>query len=146
MAINLIIYASHVFFGLGQAYDTGGSGPTLTTRIQMRAALCGASSNALPLGTVPRPKGPGGPPPRLFFGYFGRRFSGLPSNRGCRARPCAPALSTKMILAELIQMEEAPWGDMRGKPLDSRGLAEEYGVASKTVRIGNATAKGSARV
>lgn len=60
----------------------------------------------------------------------------------------APALSTKMILAELNQMDEAPWGDMRGKPLDSRGLAnllKEYGVTSKTVRIGNATPKGYSR-
>jgi hypothetical protein len=82
MAINLIIYASHVFFGVGQAYDTGGSGPTLTTRIQMRAALYGASSNVLPLGTVPVGKAPGVRPRAFFFGYFGRLFLGLPSHRG----------------------------------------------------------------
>lgn len=60
----------------------------------------------------------------------------------------APALSTKMIVAELIQMEEAPWGDMRGKPLDPRRLAyllKGYGVTSKTVRIGDATPKGYSR-
>ena len=45
-------------------------------------------------------------------------------------------------------MEESPWGDLRGKPLDSRGLSRrlaKYGVKPKTVRIGVVTAKGYSR-
>ena len=34
------------------------------------------------------------------------------------------ALHTKTILARLIALEESPWGDLRGKPLDDRGLAK----------------------
>jgi hypothetical protein len=59
----------------------------------------------------------------------------------------AEALSTETILAELIAMDEAPWGDLRGKPLNSRGLAQRlnrYEVKSKNVRIGNAVVKGYA--
>lgn len=58
------------------------------------------------------------------------------------------AVSTQEILAGLIGMDEAPWGDLRGKALDSRGLAmrlKHYGVSSKTVRIGTATPKGYTR-
>jgi Protein of unknown function (DUF3631) len=57
-------------------------------------------------------------------------------------------VTTRTILAELCNIEEAPWADMRGKPLDSRGLAnllKEYGVRSVTVRIGNITVKGYRR-
>jgi hypothetical protein len=59
----------------------------------------------------------------------------------------AEALSTETILAELIDSEEAPWGDLRGKALNSRGLANRlrnYGVSPKVVRIGNATPRGYA--
>jgi Protein of unknown function (DUF3631) len=48
----------------------------------------------------------------------------------------------------LIDLEEAPWGDLKGKPLDERGLANRlraYGVKSKTIRLGTATAKGYRR-
>jgi hypothetical protein len=54
-------------------------------------------------------------------------------------------LSTDTILASLNDMEEAPWQSIRGKPLDARGLSSRlgrYGVRSKTVRDGEATAKG----
>jgi hypothetical protein len=59
-------------------------------------------------------------------------------------------LSTTDILERLNNMEEAPWGDSRGKALDARGLARKlfpYGVKSKTIRMtqGSATAKGYAR-
>jgi hypothetical protein len=60
----------------------------------------------------------------------------------------AKAMSTETILHELNGLEDAPWGDMRGKPLDSRGLAmrlKKYGVASKVVRIGTSTPRGYAR-
>jgi phage/plasmid primase-like uncharacterized protein len=55
------------------------------------------------------------------------------------------AMSTVDILAALIALEEAPWGDLRGKPLDSRRLAtflRPYGVSSKTVRIDGDIIKG----
>ena len=48
------------------------------------------------------------------------------------------ALSTNEILPLLIALEEAPWGDLKGKPLDARRLANllnPYGVASKQVKV-----------
>lgn len=51
-------------------------------------------------------------------------------------------MSSKSILEELIKLEESPWGDLRGKPLDERGLARrlrEYGVKSKSINIGTGT-------
>jgi len=58
------------------------------------------------------------------------------------------ALATETILTALHTIEEAPWGDLRGKPLDSRRLANylrPYGVSSKVVRIGVSTARGYSR-
>jgi hypothetical protein len=55
------------------------------------------------------------------------------------------ALSSEFIVAELRKLEEAPWDDMRGKPLDPRRLAimlREYGIRSKTIRLGTTTSKG----
>jgi hypothetical protein len=57
-------------------------------------------------------------------------------------------LSTETIIMKLLDLEEAPWGDLRGKPLDPRGLASRlkpYGVKSTTVRIGSSTPKGYRR-
>ena len=53
-------------------------------------------------------------------------------------------MSSKAILEALHKMDEAPWGDLNGKPLDERGLARrlrQYGVKSTTVRFGEATPK-----
>jgi hypothetical protein len=50
----------------------------------------------------------------------------------------AAEMATKEILRALTALEEAPWGDISGKPLDARGLANHlrpYGVKSGTVRI-----------
>jgi hypothetical protein len=61
------------------------------------------------------------------------------------------AMATTAILAALHAMPEAPWNDLRGKPINDRGLAvrlRQYGVKSKTVRIGPSTTgtpKGYAR-
>ncbi len=52
----------------------------------------------------------------------------------------ADSLWTKTILTALHKIKESPWGDLRGKPLDARGLAWRlglYGVHSKKVRIGD---------
>jgi Protein of unknown function (DUF3631) len=47
-------------------------------------------------------------------------------------------LQTSAILQALIGMGESPWGDLRGKPLDVRGLANrlrQYEVKPKVVRV-----------
>ena len=49
------------------------------------------------------------------------------------------SLSTKDVLARLCLLEDAPWNDLKGKPITDRQLSQrlgEYGVKSKTVRIG----------
>ncbi|MDN5978108.1 DUF3631 domain-containing protein [Acidipropionibacterium jensenii] len=54
-------------------------------------------------------------------------------------------LATEDLLDKLTAMDEAPWSDLRGKPLDSRGLARhlsKYGVASKNLRIGGRVCRG----
>ncbi|MCH8095623.1 MAG: DUF3631 domain-containing protein [Proteobacteria bacterium] len=58
------------------------------------------------------------------------------------------SMSTASILAALNAKEEAPWGDLKGKPLDSRRLAyflKKYGVRSKDVRLGETVVKGYTR-
>lgn len=58
------------------------------------------------------------------------------------------AMSTEMILERLHALPESPWGDLRGKPLDARGLGNrlrQYGIRSKTVRLGTHTPKGYTR-
>jgi hypothetical protein len=61
----------------------------------------------------------------------------------------ADALATETILERLHKLDEAPWAELvAGKPLNARGLAHrlrDYGVSSKTVRIGEKTPKGYAR-
>jgi hypothetical protein len=57
-------------------------------------------------------------------------------------------LSTASILESLAALEEAPWGDMYGKPIDSRRLARmlgKYGASPKVVRIGDTTPRGYTR-
>ncbi len=58
------------------------------------------------------------------------------------------AMATEDILEALRQLDEAPWADLRGKPIDSRHLANylrPYGVASKNVRVGLSVKRGYAR-
>lgn len=60
----------------------------------------------------------------------------------------ADAMFTESILEALHALDESPWGDLRGKPLDARGLSRflsPYGVKSQTVRLGTGTAKGYRR-
>lgn len=57
-------------------------------------------------------------------------------------------LSTEAILEALHDMDESPWGDLRGKVLDARTLArylKPYGVFRTTIRTGHKTAKGYRR-
>jgi hypothetical protein len=54
-------------------------------------------------------------------------------------------LSTEMILGKLCALEESPWGDWYGKPLNPRGLAKllkPYGARSVKVRIGEQSVRG----
>lgn len=56
-----------------------------------------------------------------------------------------PAMFTTDILDALNAMEEAPWGNLRGHPLDARGLSNRlrpYGVKRHQVRIGDEVNKG----
>jgi hypothetical protein len=55
---------------------------------------------------------------------------------------------TLSILEALNGIEDAPWGDIRGKPLDARGLSRrlaKYGIERHTVRIGVVVGKGYSR-
>ena len=55
---------------------------------------------------------------------------------------------TEKILEELIKLDEAPWGDLRGRPLDSRRLAKylrPYGIKPRDVRICGMVLRGYTR-
>jgi hypothetical protein len=54
-------------------------------------------------------------------------------------------LFTDTILEHLNRLDESPWGNLRGKPLDARGLArrlKRYDVTPKQIRIDDKTSKG----
>ncbi len=56
-------------------------------------------------------------------------------------------LHTDVLIEHLIGLDESPWGDLRGKPIDSRGLArmlKKYDVSPKLLRIGEKVARGYA--
>lgn len=60
----------------------------------------------------------------------------------------ADYLSTEQLLTTLNSYDESPWGDLRGKPLDARGLSRrlgKYDIHPMTVRIGDSTPKGYRR-
>jgi hypothetical protein len=58
--------------------------------------------------------------------------------RGIFTRAGTDRLRTTDILTALCDLDEAPWGDLNGKPLDARRLAKElsrYGVRPHDVRM-----------
>jgi hypothetical protein len=60
----------------------------------------------------------------------------------------AEQLPTEKILEKLHALEESPWGDLKGKPLDSRGLARrlrEHDIKPITIRTATGTPKGYRR-
>jgi hypothetical protein len=60
----------------------------------------------------------------------------------------ADEMATKDIIAALCALDEAPWADIRGKPLDARGLSHrlrQYGIKRKHLRFGDKTLKGYAK-
>ncbi len=57
-------------------------------------------------------------------------------------------LATATLLAELVALEESPWGDLRGRPLDARELARRlkaYEVRPGNIRTGEPVLKGYKR-
>lgn len=57
----------------------------------------------------------------------------------------ADRISSEDLIDELTMMDESPWGDIRGRALDARGLARrlaKYGVKPKALRIGGGVTKG----
>jgi hypothetical protein len=58
------------------------------------------------------------------------------------------AIFTDDLLQSLNELDDAPWGDFRGKPMDARRLArilKSYGIKPITVRIGEEVKKGYQR-
>ena len=54
-------------------------------------------------------------------------------------------LPTTDLLLYLNSLEDAPWGDLRGKPLDPRGLSRrltKYEITPRNIRIGDQVHKG----
>ncbi len=54
-------------------------------------------------------------------------------------------LSTEQVIERLLKLDESPWADLRGKPLDARGLARrlnKYDISPKVIRIGEDTPRG----
>lgn len=57
----------------------------------------------------------------------------------------ADKLSTEDLLDRLVELDESPWGDIRGKALDARGLSRrlgKYSVSPKAVRTPMGVVKG----
>ncbi len=55
---------------------------------------------------------------------------------------------TEDILTELHALDDAPWGDLRGKPLTNLVLSEllhPYGIKPKLLRIGGDVVRGYVR-
>jgi hypothetical protein len=60
----------------------------------------------------------------------------------------AERLRTSTLLEKLCALDEAPWGSLRGEPLDARGLArllKPYGAKSAKLREGEGTFQGYRR-
>lgn len=57
-------------------------------------------------------------------------------------------IHTADLLRGLNEMEESPWGNLKGHPLDSRRLSHflgDYGIGPRDVRIGDTTKRGYLR-
>jgi hypothetical protein len=58
------------------------------------------------------------------------------------------AMASKAILAAIHEFPETPWSELRGKPLDERGLSNrlgQYSVKPKTLGIEESTPRGYER-
>lgn len=57
----------------------------------------------------------------------------------------ADRLSSEELCSRLAALVEAPWGDLRGRPIDARGLAgrlRPYAIRPRTIRVGDVTPRG----
>lgn len=57
-------------------------------------------------------------------------------------------MTSRDLLAELVKLEESPWGDLYGKELDQRGLAKrlrEYEIKPCVIRMASGTFRGYRR-
>jgi hypothetical protein len=57
-------------------------------------------------------------------------------------------MTTDDLIGALRALEEAPWSDMKGKPLDPRGLSRilgDYDIKPTTIRVGSNTLRGYRR-
>jgi hypothetical protein len=57
-------------------------------------------------------------------------------------------LATSVLITDLIALPEAPWGDLKGKPVTDRTLASklrQYGVKSKDIYVQDKSLKGYTR-
>jgi hypothetical protein len=57
-------------------------------------------------------------------------------------------IPTDTLLDHLIELDESPWGDLRGKDLDARGLARrlgKYGIKPKVIRTAAGVIRGYER-
>lgn len=57
-------------------------------------------------------------------------------------------MTTMNIIEMLVALDEAPWADLRGQPIDPRKLANylrPYGVESRKIRIGSGSVRGYRR-
>jgi hypothetical protein len=71
-----------------------------------------------------------------------------PVDKDGRPLPKKDSIGTKDLLEALYVLPEAPWKDLRGKPLTDRGLAKlltEYDIKSGDIRIGEWHGKGYQR-
>jgi Protein of unknown function (DUF3631) len=60
----------------------------------------------------------------------------------------ADRIMSEHLLSRLHELPESPWRNMRGKPLDDRGLAvrlRPYDIKPKVIRFGQTTARGYLR-
>ena len=58
------------------------------------------------------------------------------------------SMSTDSIIRALCALDESPWGDIRGKPIDARGIAQRlgvHGIKAKSIRVGDHTLRGYTR-
>jgi len=54
-------------------------------------------------------------------------------------------LATVTVLERLVALDESPWGDWYGKPIDARWLAKHlkpYGASSRQIRMGDTNVRG----
>jgi hypothetical protein len=57
-------------------------------------------------------------------------------------------MTTESLLRALHFLPEAPWNDLKGKPINDRGLAiqlRKYGIKPKVIRVGDSTLRGYTR-